>query len=194
MPRFASTALLCVLAAGCTTPGSPVRVTRFHLHQPISRAAVAVEAAMPGDAAGLEVGLYARAVQAELVRQGFAAPAPGQPAPLLAAITLSRTIREVEAPQRPLSIGIGGGSGGNVGVGGGTSFGIGKRRTNPVYAAQLSVQLRNRASGAVMWEGRAQTEARARSPDAQPAAEATKLAKALFQGFPGESGRTITVK
>ena len=52
----------------------------------------------------------------------------------------------------------------------------------------------NRLSdGAVVWEGRAQTEAPGNAPSAQPGLAADKLARALFQDFPGESGRTITV-
>ena len=49
------------------------------------------------------------------------------------------------------------------------------------------------ATGAVVWEGRAQTEAPGNAPAAQPGLAADKLARALFQDFPGESGRTITV-
>ena len=51
------------------------------------------------------------------------------------------------------------------------------------------------ASGpGVIWEGRGHTEADSRLPDAAPENAARKLTEALFQGFPGESGRTITVK
>jgi hypothetical protein len=45
----------------------------------------------------------------------------------------------------------------------------------------------------VVWEGRAQTEAPNTAPAAQPGLAADKLARALFQDFPGESGRTITI-
>ena len=38
------------------------------------------------------------------------------------------------------------------------------------------------------------TEADTRLPDASPENAARKLANALFRGFPGESGRTITVR
>jgi hypothetical protein len=45
-----------------------------------------------------------------------------------------------------------------------------------------------------VWEGRAVTETAGIGPSTQPAATADRLAKALFKGFPGESGITITVK
>jgi hypothetical protein len=44
-----------------------------------------------------------------------------------------------------------------------------------------------------VWEGRAETQAPANAPAAQPGLAADKLASALFKDFPGESGRTITV-
>jgi hypothetical protein len=55
-----------------------------------------------------------------------------------------------------------------------------------VRAAQseLAVRLQRRSDGTAIWEGRAQAPAMA--PD--------RLARALFQGFPGESGRTIRVR
>jgi len=59
-------------------------------------------------------------------------------------------------------------------------------------ATQLAVQLKRRSDGSIIWEGRAQSPARtgavASSSDVQ------KLARALFKDFPGESGRTISVR
>jgi hypothetical protein len=46
----------------------------------------------------------------------------------------------------------------------------------------------------VVWEGRARLEARDGTPYASSAAAVDKLAMALFKDFPGESGRTISVK
>ena len=94
----------------------------------------------------------------------------------------------------PVSIGLGGGSygggyRGGVGVGGGVSFGIGGK-TRELYVSELSVQLRRRSDNSTVWEGRAITE----SVGDQPVETAARLANALFKGFPGESGVTITVK
>ena len=44
------------------------------------------------------------------------------------------------------------------------------------------------------WEGRAEYEARAGTPDASKSGAANRLAAALFRDFPGESGRTIRVR
>ena len=52
----------------------------------------------------------------------------------------------------------------------------------------------NSSDGTVIWEGHAQTANDAAAPDAQANAEAAKLANAIFRDFPGESGRTITVR
>ena len=55
------------------------------------------------------------------------------------------------------------------------------------------VQIRNRADKSVIWEGRAETEAPASAPAAQPGLAADKLAAALFKDFPGVSGQTVRV-
>ena len=55
----------------------------------------------------------------------------------------------------------------------------------------IEVRIKRRSDGTIFWEGRASTEARPGAPEAQPVAAVEKLAAALFQDFPGESGRTI---
>ena len=82
-----------------------------------------------------------------------------------------------------------------VGLGGGVSFPIGKPQHRDVVAdravgADPPPQRRHRRSGKAARRPRPTSAA----PDAQANAERGKLAHALFQGFPGESGRTITVK
>jgi len=192
--------------AGCETTATsgPVQVTRFHLGAPLERGTLAVEAApnsAPGAApAGLEFDAYAAAVQHELYGQGFSAPAaPGAASQYIAVIGFARHTREGPPRRSPFTIGIGGGGysggyGGGVGLGGGVSFPIGKSRSREIIGTEMSVQIRRRSDGTVIWEGRAQTEADERAPAAQPDQAAAKLAHALFLGFPGESGRSITVR
>lgn len=183
-----------LMLGGCQT-ANPVKVTRFHLNAPIDRGAVLVMANPAAtNIAGLEGDLYAAAIREALVGQGFSAGDQG--APLVASFTVGRTIREIEPPHSPVQIGIGGGGGFGGGVGGGASvgFGVGKKRGRDAYVTELGVQIRRGAAGEIVWEGRAITEADTRSPDAQPPATARKLAQALFKGFPGESGRTISVR
>ena len=58
--------------------------------------------------------------------------------------------------------------------------------------AQLSVQLKRRSDGSIVWEGRAREPIAAGA--AVPPATVSRLAAAMFRDFPGESGRTIQVK
>lgn len=185
-----------VLASGCSTTGGgrpgPVDVTRYHLSQPIPAGTVQIQ---PKDSiAGPEFQLYADAVGAELGRMGFAPAATGARADYIATVGFTRTDRGQVRTRPPLTIGIGGGSfGGNVGVGGGASVGVGGK-TRTVYGMELAVQLRRHGDNTVVWEGKAITETLSGAPDAQPGDGAARLAAALFKGFPGQSGITITVK
>jgi hypothetical protein len=196
-PTFFRTAMLgaALALAGCAAQAPETRVTRFHLGQPIARGEIAVEARDPAMAGTLEFKNYAGAVADELVRTGFRL-APGiAKSELVAVVDVSRGTRAMLDEGSPFSIGIGGGTfGRNVGVGGGVSFPIGKSRTRELIGTQLAVQIKRRSDGTVIWEGRAMSEARSDTPYAEPAAAVLKLAAALFQDFPGESGRTITVK
>jgi hypothetical protein len=188
--------------SGCTTTtaSGPVDVTRFHLGAPLERGSVTVEPLPGGAPASLEFQTYADAVRGQLLSNGFTTPAAGAPAQYLAVVSFARTSQEIEPRRSPVSIGLGGGGfsggrrGGGVGLGGGVSFPIGKARARSAIASELGVQIRRRSDGTVIWEGRAQTSADERAPEAQANAAAGKLSRALFQGFPGESGRTISVK
>ncbi|GAA0324003.1 hypothetical protein GCM10009087_37870 [Sphingomonas oligophenolica] len=201
--RILLVALAATGLAGCTTTESgPVHVTRYHLGAPLERGTVAVEPAVRGGPASLEFETYGNAVQSELLGQGYSAAAPNAPTQYLAVVSYTNTLREGPPKPPPFTIGIGGGGysgggyhgGGGVGIGGGVSFPVGKRRSNDLVVTELAVQIRRRSDGTVIWEGRAQTEASEHAAAAQPGVAAAKLAHALFLGFPGESGRSITIK
>jgi hypothetical protein len=66
-------------------------------------------------------------------------------------------------------------------------------RTNEIITTRLKVNLMRKSDGAMLWEGRAENSAKSNAPAAQPGLAAEKLARALFVGFPGESGKTITI-
>jgi hypothetical protein len=177
------------------------RVTRFHLGQPIAPGEVTVEPRDPTLANDLEFQSYARAVQGELGRLGFSIAPNLTKSEIVAVTEVQRSWRPVgEARRSSVSIGLGGGGGGgwgggtSVGLGGSVSFPVGKPRQRMDVLTQLSVQLKRRSEGTVIWEGRAETVARDGTPQASPQAAVSKLASALFQGFPGVSGQTITVK
>jgi hypothetical protein len=190
-------ALAAASLAGCaaSTVSGPVEVTRFHLGAPLERGTITVEPMQGGGPPSLEFSTYAGAVQAELLQSGYSEAPPHSNGQYLAVVGFTRTTVEGAPRPAPFSVGIGGGSyGGGVGLGGGVSFPIGKRKSRYVVATELSVQIRRRSDGTVIWEGRAQTQADDRAPEAQASVAAGKLAHALFLGFPGESGRSITVR
>jgi hypothetical protein len=60
-----------------------------------------------------------------------------------------------------------------------------------LLSTRLEARIRDRASGAVLWEGRADIATRAGDPKWTDQAIATKLAAALFSGFPGRNGESI---
>ena len=196
--RIISLIGLPVLAslAACTTTVPPVEVTRFHLNQAIAPGGVTIAGFEDYDSQSIEFRTYAAAVQREMARLGFAEGS----GPYVAEIAFRRTPRErVGGGRSGVSIGIGGGGGsfgrrggGGVGVGVGTSFGIGGDSRTDIETG-LKVRLKRRGSDAILWEGEAQTWAKANTPAAQPGLAADKLAAALFAEFPGVSGRTVTV-
>lgn len=201
LSMLTTAAALTMALGGCaTTRSGPVEVTRFHLGAPLERGTLAVEPTPGGDAGSLEFRTYAAAVREQALRSGFTAAAPGDPGQYLAVVGIARVTRQGAPRASGVSIGLGGGGygggyrGGGVGLGGGVSFPIGKRRSHELVSSDLSVQIRRRADATVIWEGHAVTSADGAAPDAQPNAVAAKLADALFRGFPGESGRTITVR
>lgn len=186
-----------VLLAGCATTVSPVEVTRFHLGEPIARGTVMVMPLGDGDPS-LEYRSYAAAVEQELARAGYSVVQSNLGTEFIADVGFMRANRVAPRERSPVSIGLGGGgfSGGRrSGFGlGGLSFGLGGGKSGDIVVSELSVRLKRRAGDDVIWEGRAQTEARGSNPAMQPGIAAEKLARALFAGFPGRSGETITVK
>ena len=195
-------AATAALGACATTPRvAPVEVSRFHLGAPLETGTLTTEP-MPGAGApGLEFRSYAAAIETEALKNGFTIPASGTTAQYVAVLGFSRTARQGPPKSGGLTIGLGGGGfsggrggGGGVGLGGGVSFPVGTQRFREIVVTQMTVQIRRRRDGTVIWEGRAETSADGAAPEAQTDPTAAKLAHALFQGFPGESGRTITVK
>jgi hypothetical protein len=191
--------LLAASLAGCaTTQGGPgggggTEVTRYHLGNPIARGQIAIEAADPRDSATPEFRIFADIVGRQLTQLGWTIVATPGTSEQVAIVTVSRGSREAYK-RPPVTIGIGGGTGGwRGGVGGGASFGVGGG-PREVVGTLLDVRIKRRSDGTVFWQGQATTEMLASSPDAQPAAAVEKLAAALFRDFPGESGRTIRLR
>ena len=200
MTKLMTLALLgaTALVGGCTSTsrGGPVDVTRYHLGLPMTeRTTITIEPMTGAAQISPEYQLYADAVQGELERLGYVRSTSDMASGYIAAVSFTRTSRGAFKDRPPVSIGLGGGGysggrrGGGVGLGGGLSFGIGGK-TRELFTSELWVQLRRRSDNTTVWEGRARTD----SAGDQPVDTAGKLAGALFKGFPGESGVTITVK
>ena len=190
-------ALLLASLAGCTTSGKPsANVTRFHLGQPIARGQIAIETVDPAAATGLEFRTYSAAVERQLARLGWSVVQTVGQSEQVALIDVRRGSREMLDRSGPVSVGVGGGTGGwgGSGVGMGVGFNLGGGGSREQIGTMLSVRIKRRSDGTVFWEGRAVTEARAGTPEADPAGAVERLSEALFRDFPGESGRTIRVR
>lgn len=179
---------------GCATPVGPVEVTRFHDAAMLARlgqGTITVEAADGQDDGSLELATYRMAVARELARIGYVEQANG------AQVAQLRVERFAFQPGRrggPVSVGVGGGTGSyRSGVG----MGLGINLSGPPaeqVTTRLHVSIHDRAGGPNLWEGRAEFTVRASAPAAQAQLGAPRLAEALFNDFPGNSGETIVVK
>lgn len=187
---------LAIGLAGCATNDglpSSTEVIRYHLGQPIAPGTVAIEPLANSMPDGPEARLYGDAVASEMARIGFAPAPSGSSSQYVAGVSFVRAVRGTVRTPPKFTIGLGGGSyGGNVGVGGGLSTGIGSK-TRDVIASELTVQIRRRSDGTMIWEGRAQRMGLGGGAGDQPIETAERMANALFRGFPGESGITTTV-
>lgn len=205
MARYAMVGA-ALLASGCATSfggssgvAAGTEVTRFHLAGSIARGEIAIEPLDPAQAGSLEFDRYAGAVERQLTALGWTVARGNQRSEQVALIRVEQGSREALRRRSGLSIGIGAGGGsygrgGGVGGGVGVNVPVGGNRSGEIIVTELSVRLQRRSDGTAMWEGRAQGEALGGTPEASPAAMIDRLASALFQGFPGESGRTVTVR
>lgn len=174
---------------------APVETTRFHLNQPLAKASIAVEPVDAADRNTLEFSHQRAAVERQLARLGWTVVPGGAASEQIALIDVEQGSRAALAQRSPVTIGIGGSTGGwRSGIGGGINFGLGGGGSRELVGTMLEVSLRRRSDQSVFWEGRAQTEARAGTPAADPRYTVERLAEALFRDFPGESGRTISVR
>ncbi|TWH86404.1 DUF4136 domain-containing protein [Novosphingobium taihuense] len=175
---------------------APIDVTRFHTAQTLPRlkgAAVIVEAAPGADPSSLENQVWLDAVQKELMANGFGSATPGA-VDVVAEVRVDREVQKREKQRGPVSVGVGGSTGsygGGVGLGLGINLGGGPKE---YVVTRLSVRIRDRKTGEALWEGRADNRENVKAKEADTAMAAPRLAHALFSGFPGTSGETITVK
>jgi len=168
------------LVAGCSTAGGGgqsqrgTSVTRIHLGGVIARGEVAVEPRFTTQAAG---GVYlpgfGATVADELRTLGFTPAANPAASEFIATVDVATGTGVALAARAPAT-------------------GAGPEAVSSGVATQLAVQLKRRSDGSIVWEGRARAPTRANA--VASAATVRKLARAMFQHFPGESGRTIIAR
>ncbi len=199
---FAAAPLL--LLAGCVTPTGPVEVTRFHAvdqRAALGKGTIAVIAAPGQETASMEWRGWQLAVERELAKLGYqiATQENRDSAGQIATLALTREMLEPQDKRGPISVGVGGSTGSygsGVGIGIGLNLGGGPK---PEVATRMQVMIRQRdAAGNLaasnLWEGRAAMRVRQGSPIAANDLAASRMAAALFTGFPGQSGETIEVQ
>lgn len=192
--RVAALGAGLILLSGCVTPVGPVQVTRFHTGEAglLGKGGISVEPAPGSDASSLEWQTYRGAVMHELQHLGYSEVPAGRGGQV-ALMRISRTSQPLDG-SGPVSVGVGG-STGSYGTGVGVGVGINlSPRPKAQVDTELAVSIRERASGKVLWEGRAQFTVGSGSPLATTALAAPKMSQALFFDFPGNSGETIEVK
>jgi hypothetical protein len=205
MSKFASccAALLAVAAlAGCAADYGVQRyatATRFHLGQQIARGEIAIEPAAAADAGSLEFGQIAASVERELTRLGWNVVHGNARSEQVAVIRVEQAAHLAQGSGFSIGVGVGGADYGRYGHGGGVAGGVGATipitgQANQVVGTQLGVRIQRRSDATVAWEGHAEMEALGGTPLASRSGAADRLAAALFQDFPGESGRTIRVR
>jgi hypothetical protein len=196
MRKVTIAVLIASLAlGGCVVPTGPVEVTRFNRVAegiPYGTGSFSVRVVGEGDpGSGLITAPYTAAVSREMQRIGYSENPKSSD--VVAEIAVSSQ-DNLPPRQNPVSVGVGGSTGSygsGVGLGIGINLGGGPKATRSTI---LSVKIRRATDNLVIWEGSAQQNAGVKSPAAQPGIAASKLATALFQGFPGKSGETIQVK
>lgn len=208
MRRLSMLALTAFLA-GCATATPPTEVTRFHrLADVTARGSFLIAPPTGQSGPDGEWATYASAVAAQLRGAGFTCAADFGSACVDNGGDRRAAVHHVTVriERQPFHGGVDRGSGVGVGVGGstgsygsGVGVGVGVDLTRlingpgPDVILRLSVRIDRAGSGEAIWEGRAETAVRNGAPAAQPGLAAARLAAALFAGFPGRSGETITV-
>jgi hypothetical protein len=193
MSRFA---LLLVAAALVGTPAlaDPVSVTRFIAADAAPTHGTYAVTTTPGiDPTSLEQRPWLDAVAHSLASLGFTQSADTNP-DFVVEVHVERQTRHIDRAHPPVSVGMAGESGtyhSGFGMGVGFTLGGGPK---DLVTTHLVVTIRERASGRPLWEGRADNTENAHGKRGGIDIAAPRLAQAVFTGFPGKSGETITVK
>lgn len=193
-------ALAATLSACVAGPSvSPVEITRFHQSTALAQLGsgkIFIEnaPANPGEEIDQQVlNTFKSAIAAELAELGYQ-EAQRSEASQIAQVRADRYISQQAQRRSPVSVGAGGSTGtygSGVGLGIGINLGGGRRE---MIGTDLGVVIRDAASSAVIWEGRASVSVSNNSQFADSAANASVVADALFSEFPGNNGETVEVR
>lgn len=191
--RILPLAIIAPPLAACvsTAPPSPVEVTRFVAAESLSR--LGTGTVFVNAEGGLEASPYSIAVARELQRLGYRETARAE-ATQIAEVRVERFAIGSGGRRSPVSVGVGGSTGSfgsGVGLGLGINLGGG---SDERIGTELAVTIRDKASGASLWEGRADFDVGRNSDLADSQPNAQRLATALFRDFPGNNGETVTVR
>lgn len=176
-----------------------VEVTRFLADgaatQALGHGSVAIIAPDDGTADDRERATYEAAVVDRLAGIGYDTAAKPDAAGQTIELTIRRAeIEPAEARHKPVHGAM------EVGVSNRGSYqalALGIDLSKPLKAlvsTRLEARIRDKATGAVLWEGRADIATRDGDPKWTDQAIAAKLAGALFSGFPGKNGETIAAR
>lgn len=199
LPIAIAAAALGALSA-CATPAitSPVEVTRFIEPTATARlgqGTIFVESAPGGEGDSLALSPYKEAVARELEQLGYRETSRATAAQV-AQVRVERFRSGRDGRERsPVSVGVGGSTGSyGSGVGLGVGINLGGGGPREMLDTRIGVMIKDKESGATLWEGRAQFSVSDNSPYADTSANASAIADALFRGFPGNNGETIEVR
>jgi hypothetical protein len=158
----------------------------------LGHGAIAVSSKDSGVIDEREQATYEAAVIDRLAGAGYdTAAAPGEGGQTIELTVRHAEAEPAEAPHKPVSGEM------EVGVSNHGSYqalGINVDLRKPrkaLLSTRLEARILDKASGAVLWEGRADIATRDGDPKWSDQAIAAKLADALFAGFPGKNGETI---
>ena len=190
-------ALSACAATGAGPIAGPIEVTRFHQPATLSQlgqTTIFVESAPGQDAGALELAPYKAAVARELVKIGYRETARDQ-AVHIAQIRLERITSQPTPKRGPITVGMGGGTGGyRSRVGLGIGINLGGTKSSQQIITQLAVNIREISTNEALWEGRADFSIGIDSPLAPNEENAAIMADALFREFPGNNGESVNVK
>ncbi|MEY4160261.1 MAG: hypothetical protein RLZZ136_882 [Pseudomonadota bacterium] len=157
---------------------------------------LAVSAAPAGNnAEERELRTYESAVADRLAASGYQTATTLEAAAQIAEVRVTHdTVVPEEQPHKPVSgtMSMGVSNRGSM-----LGLGIAIDMTKPAKAlisTRLEARIRDRASGTLLWEGRADVVTREGSAKWDDNTIAARLARALFDGFPGHSGETRVIK